>query len=287
MLVRLIATTLGIATIAAWPLFCESKNFDANSQAISSGRLNDVRGDRQATAIPQPPRFTRQDRGSIDFQPVEIYPQAKANSEFSSPEWSDNQEIGPAGNYTGSPKGNWGQSAAAGDRIAVNPAIIAPSIPTEAVRSNALAYTNRPGNYLVLVSTGRNNRLGNPLYELAFFVNGKYQTSFNTVSGRHYTQHRNRDVAGTEAPLPDGNYAVAGGIVPGTHPEVGGRFLPITPLQATGRSALGIHYDPSFESSNGEDGTAGCIALTSREEFDRFLALFNTYQPHQLIVSIQ
>ena len=48
----------------------------------------------------------------------------------------------------------------------------------------------------------------------------------------------------------------------GTHPEVGGRFLPIEPLFPTGRYALGIHYDPSFQKTNGEDGTVGCIALT-------------------------
>jgi hypothetical protein len=82
-------------------------------------------------------------------------------------------------------------------------------------------------------------------------------------------------------------YRVARSAVSGSNPEVGGRFLPIQPLFRTGRSALGIHYDPSFEKNNGEDGTEGCIALTNRWELDDLLNYVRTYQPEYLEVKLQ
>jgi hypothetical protein len=99
--------------------------------------------------------------------------------------------------------------------------------------------------------------------------------------------HRNRHQAGTEAPLPDGKYQVAKTSVAGTIPEAGDRFLAIQPLFRTGRSALGIHYDPSFEKNNGEDGTSGCIGLTNRGDLDFVLNYVRTYRPQYLEVKIQ
>jgi len=87
--------------------------------------------------------------------------------------------------------------------------------------------------------------------------------------------------------LPDGRYRVTKSIIPGTTSEIGGRFLPIQPLFRTGRSQLGIHYDPSFELDNGKDGTEGCIALTTEGELDDLLNHVRIYQPEYLEVNIQ
>ena len=152
-----------------------------------------------------------------------------------------------------------------------------------------VAYTNPQrlsGSYMTLTPLAETNAQGNPLYRLDLYSNGQTLAGYRTVTGRSYTQNRNRHLAGTDAPLPNGRYTVASSIVPGTHPEVGGRFLPIQPLFQTGRSALGIHYDPSYESSNGEDGTSGCVALTNPGDLDQVLNYIRTYQPQYLEVNI-
>ena len=142
-------------------------------------------------------------------------------------------------------------------------------------------------NYIILAPTDTVNGLENPLYQLQLYANGKLLASYKVVTGRAYTQNRNRHISGTEAPLPDGKYKLFYTTIAGTHPEVGGRFLPIQPLFQTGRSALGIHYDPSFEKRNGEDGTTGCIALTNKSEFEQVLNYIRTYRPQYLEVDIQ
>ncbi|MGK7884324.1 MAG: L,D-transpeptidase [Crocosphaera sp.] len=145
------------------------------------------------------------------------------------------------------------------------------------------------GTYMTLTPTPTNksNTVGNPLYELRLYANGRLMATYKTVTGRAESQNRNRHQSGTEAPLPDGQYQVASAVVAGTHPEVGGRFLPIEPLFATGRYALGIHYDPSFQKTNGEDGTQGCIALTNKRDLDQVLQYVHTYQPQYLEVKLQ
>ena len=103
------------------------------------------------------------------------------------------------------------------------------------------------GNYMTLTPTSKANARGNPLYHLNLYVNGQLLKTYTSVSGRYNTQDRDRHRSGTEAPLPDGRYQVAKVPIPGIIAEAGDRFLPIQPLFQTGRSALGIHYDPSFE----------------------------------------
>ena len=156
-------------------------------------------------------------------------------------------------------------------------------------RKNSLSYNSQPlisDNYMFLQPTGQFNHYGNPLYELQLYANGQLIDTYKTVSGRYNTQNRDRNIAGTEAPLPNGRYSVAKHHIAGSHPEVGGRFLAISPQFSTGRSALGIHYDPSFEKSKKDDGTAGCIALTNRNELDRVLNYIRTYQPKYLDVQL-
>ncbi len=143
------------------------------------------------------------------------------------------------------------------------------------------------GNYMTLTPTQTKNALGNPIYELRLYANGQLIGTYPTVTGRANSQNRNRHQSGTEAPLPDGQYQVASAEVAGTHSEVGGRFLPIKPLFPTQRFALGIHYDPSYQKNNGEDGTEGCIALTNKSDLDQVLQYVYTYQPQYLDVKLQ
>ncbi len=152
-----------------------------------------------------------------------------------------------------------------------------------------IAYnTAQPcNNCLHLVPSGMTNQQNNPIYLLKVYHQGQLLYTFQTVSGRHFTQKRNRHQAGTEAPLPDGNYRISSHSVPGTLVEVGGRFLPVYPRFSTGRSALGIHYDPSYNKNNGEDGTAGCIGLSSRQNFATLLSFVRSHKPQLLIVDIQ
>ncbi|MGK7884325.1 MAG: L,D-transpeptidase [Crocosphaera sp.] len=140
---------------------------------------------------------------------------------------------------------------------------------------------------LHLVPSDKTNQQNNPIYLLRVYHQGELWDTFETVVGRHFTQNRNRHQAGTEAPLPDGNYRISSHSVPGTLAEVGGRFLPVYPQFSTGRSALGIHFDPSYNKSNGEDGTAGCIGLSSRQRFAKLLNFVETNKPQLLIVDIQ
>lgn len=143
------------------------------------------------------------------------------------------------------------------------------------------------GNYMTLTPTPQVNALGNPLYELRLYVHGKLFDHYLTVTGRAHTQTKNRHRSGTEAPLPDGTYKVARSPVAGTIPEADDRFLPIRPLFKTGRTDLGIHYDPSFEKNNGEDGTSGCIALTNRQDLEEVLNFVRIHQPQYIDVKIQ
>lgn len=140
---------------------------------------------------------------------------------------------------------------------------------------------------LVKDSSAGTNLQKNPIYTLKVYLNGIEQGSFATVTGRAYSQNRNRHQSGTQAPLPDGKYFVSDRIVPGTIPEVGDRFIAVWPKFKTGRTALGIHYDPSYNLNNGEDGTSGCIALTNKFDRDRVFQFIVQYHPQELIVRIQ
>lgn len=142
-------------------------------------------------------------------------------------------------------------------------------------------------NYMTLIPTNTTNAVGNFIYELQLYGNGQLIAAYPTVTGQATTQNKNRHKEGTEAPLPDGKYSVASSAVPGTTPEVGELFLPIEPLFSTGRTALGIHYDPSFQKTNGEDGTQGCIALTRKQDLDKVLDYVKIYQPQYLEVRLQ
>ncbi len=146
-----------------------------------------------------------------------------------------------------------------------------------------------PSSYMTLEKTGRKNALGNPLYKLCLYAEGQLKGAYHTVTGRFYTQNRNRNRSKTQAPAPDGKYKVAKHITYSPLPEigVGQRFLQVDPLFPTARTELGLHYDPSFEKRNGQDGTSGCIALTSRANLDKVFQYFRTYRPKYMFVDIE
>ncbi|WP_414624349.1 L,D-transpeptidase [Calothrix sp. CCY 0018] len=171
-----------------------------------------------------------------------------------------------------------------------NPITSKPSIGSKSNNQKIATGNTNPlnhlGNFMTLTATGQTNTLNNPLYKLRLYADGKLVDSFTTVSGRTFTQTKSRHQSGTEAPLPDGKYTVASSTIPGAIAEAGEHFLPIEPKLKTGRSALGFHFDPSFEKSNGEDGTAGCIGLISTEDLDKLLSFVDTYKPEFLDVQI-
>ncbi len=144
------------------------------------------------------------------------------------------------------------------------------------------------GNYLMLVKdpSKGNNDIGNPIYSLEAYVNGQRHQTFNVVSGTVNTQNVDRNIGNNSAPLPDGLYEVSNQIISGTLPEVGKTFIGIFPKFETGRNSLGIHLDPSFNQSNGYDGTAGCIGMTTATDRDAINEFVTKYRPRNLVVKI-
>lgn len=171
-----------------------------------------------------------------------------------------------------------------------NPIISNPSLESKPEGEKIAAGNTNPlnyfGNFMTLTPTGQTNTLNNPIYKLSLYADGKLVDSFITVSGRTFTQAKNRHQSGTQAPLPDGKYTVGSSTIPGAIAEAGEHFLPIQATFKTGRSDLGFHVDPSFEKSNGEDGTAGCIGLTTKEDLDKLLSFVDTYKPEFIDVQI-
>jgi Beta-lactamase enzyme family len=150
-----------------------------------------------------------------------------------------------------------------GDKTAANASPNSnPSSKTEATGSESI----KPEYpiYATLVSTSEVNKLQNPILNLVLFVNSKEIGRYKCTSAQAFL----RDSSKTNNVIPDGQYTIASSTVQGSVPEVGGLFLPITPNFKTNRSSLGIHFDPSFNKNNGEDGTHGCIGLTTASDRD-------------------
>ena len=138
------------------------------------------------------------------------------------------------------------------------------------------------------------NKYGNPIYLLHVCVGGKERRSFEIVTGRSFTQLKNHNQSGTHSPLPNGKYRMSTALTQGMVVEVGRvdglsvrqPFLPISPMFSTGRSALGIHLDPSYNIDPKEDGTSGCIGLTNATDFKSLWANIQQYQIRDLQVAI-
>jgi hypothetical protein len=149
-------------------------------------------------------------------------------------------------------------------------------------------------NHLFLGNGTKKNNYGNPIYTLHLCVDGKNKKSFEIVTGRSFTQTKNRHQSGNHSPLPNGKYTISSGLTQGTLAEVGRvdglnvskPFLPISPLFRTGRSALGIHVDPSYNIDRKEDGTSGCIGMLNQADFKSLWADIRHYQVRDLQVTI-
>jgi L,D-transpeptidase catalytic domain len=182
--------------------------------------------------------------------------------------------------------------------VAVSPPVDAERSSTEisksSVESTSEYQCSGTNNYLFLGNGTVRNKYGNPLYLLHLCVGGKERRSFEIVTGRNFTQLKNRNQSGTHSPLPNGKYRMSNSLTQGMVAEVGRvdglsvrqPFLPISPMFSTGRSALGIHVDPSFNRDPKEDGTSGCIGLTNPADFKALWASIQHYQIKELQVAI-
>jgi hypothetical protein len=159
--------------------------------------------------------------------------------------------------------------------------------------SNPLSASCRAFPCLILSQDAdRLNRFNNPIYKLTAYRDrtSNYSFQLDAVTGRNFTQSRNRYQSNTEAPLPDGSYSVAARVVKGNIAEVGGTMIPIFPKSGFDprmrRTALGIHWDPSFNKDAKEDGTSGCIGLTNKSSYYQVRNFILKYRPRDLEVQI-
>ncbi len=174
--------------------------------------------------------------------------------------------------------------------------VVAPA--NEISRSSANSVSsyqcNGTNNHLFLGNGTAKNKYGNPVYILHLCVRGREEKSYKIVTGRSFTQQKNRHKSGTHSPLPNGKYRISSGLTQGMVVEVGRvnglsvsqPFLPISPMFSTGRSALGIHVDPSYNKDPKEDGTSGCIGLITTADFKDLWCDINQYQIRDLQVAI-
>jgi L,D-transpeptidase catalytic domain len=188
--------------------------------------------------------------------------------------------------------------ASAATAIAVSPAS-EPVVPVSDISKSSVDPVSRyqcnsTNNHLFLGNGTAKNKYGNPIYTLHLCVGGKERRSYEIVTGRSFTQQKNRNQSGTHSPLPNGKYRMSSGLTQGMVVEVGRvdglsvsqPFLPISPLFGTGRSALGIHVDPSYNRDPKEDGTSGCIGLTNPADFKSLWSEIKQYQVRDLQVAI-
>jgi L,D-transpeptidase catalytic domain len=191
-----------------------------------------------------------------------------------------------------------GSGSSASTSIAVSPVSETETTTSNISKSSIdLANSDRctgTNNHLFIGNRIAKNKYSNPIYPMYLCVGGKEVKSYQIVTGRNFTQQRNRNQSGTQSPLPNGKYRVGTALTPGLLAEVGKveglgirqPFLPISPLFNTGRSALGFHVDPSYNKDPKEDGTSGCIGLTTSADFKSLWADIKRYQIRDLQVAI-
>ncbi len=169
-----------------------------------------------------------------------------------------------------------------------------PNISKSSVDSVSGDRCTGTNNHLFIGNRIAKNKYNNPIYPMYLCVGGKEMRNYQIVTGRNFTQQRNRNQSGTQSPLLNGKYRVGTALTPGLLVEVGKveglgvrqPFLPISPLFNTGRSALGFHVDPSYNKDPKEDGTSGCIGLTTSADFKSLWADIKNYQIRDLQVAI-
>lgn len=134
-----------------------------------------------------------------------------------------------------------------------------------------------------VIKTASVNEQNNPILNVSIYKDGKEIKEYQALSGRAWTQNLDRNISGNHSPSPKGKYSIGVETV-GTIPETGGVFLPYYPNFNTERSALGVHWDPSWGLDNGEDGTSGCIAFKTLEEFKQFAFIIKNDNIKELVI---
>ncbi len=151
---------------------------------------------------------------------------------------------------------------------------------------------NNNDNYLSIkgakvVATQTNETIGGGLkvYRTQLIDGtGKVVNTVRCVSGRVDKQTPS-DIAGSQTPIPFGVYTFdRPGSVENASGEFGGVWSPVTPTFKTGRSGLGVHYDPSVFKNNSQTGTSGCFATPTIEEREVMTNFIRTYKPTHLII---
>jgi hypothetical protein len=128
---------------------------------------------------------------------------------------------------------------------------------------------------LKLIPTQNRNTIGNPIYQLRAYDNGKFQFKIDSVTGTRRSQQRDRNIPDRAAPLPRGTYRI-GTILASKNPRIGKTFIPLYPLFHTNRTYLGIHYQPHE--------TAGCVGIINLKDRNKLNSFVAKYPRLNLIV---
>jgi hypothetical protein len=113
---------------------------------------------------------------------------------------------------------------------------------------------------------------------------GRVVNTVRGVSGRASNQTPSH-VGGSQAPIPFGVYKFDfPGVVEFKDGEFGGVWSSMTPTFTTGRTELGVHYDPSALRQNSNSGTAGCFATPTIRERDLMTNFIRTHKPLYFVV---
>lgn len=147
----------------------------------------------------------------------------------------------------------------------------------------------KPAEIVVVKTNEVIQSTGDPIWEVQLVIDGKVINKVPALIGRANRQNVNRHIAGNKSPLPKGKYVIETSGISGPpydDPELGkGYWIPVEPLFATQRSALGFHQDPSWGKQNGESGTSGCIGLKTVEDTKIVLDWIKTYNIREIIVN--
>lgn len=170
-----------------------------------------------------------------------------------------------------------------------------PSFPRESqgnTEANAIALQPECLDNCIKAFRTSEKRNGNYIYRATLFTQDPHDEDLviEMVSGRPYAQSRDTHIPDQSAPLPFGSYSLGAGhrLDDSAARELGGIWIAATPQFITRRTALGLHYDPSFgidwQSRDTESGTEGCLAAITEADREKLIDFAQQYQPTKLEV---
>jgi len=165
-----------------------------------------------------------------------------------------------------------------GNYLAHSPIIPLPAPPASKTTAPAIITVTKTTSFF----TNTRDPLWNVIVRLP---DGKTQ-QFPALIGRAHKQNVNRHISGNESPLPMGKYFVTevSSIGAGLSPELGKAvWIGLEPSFSTGRSALGMHHDPSAGKGR-ESGTSGCVGLIHHADTLKLAGLIRQYRIQNLLV---